>query len=62
MSSINIFDTSAQADRVDTRRSHLGPRGEARDCVPTPPKVWGGEVFLQKTNGVPGLTALEDVR
>lgn len=52
MSSIGIFETSAQADE-STRVASTWVREEKLEGIlPNPPKVTDGEVLLQKTNGV----------
>ena len=52
MSSIGIFETSAQADE-STRVASTWVREEKLDGIlPNPPKVTDGEVLVQKTNGV----------
>jgi hypothetical protein len=50
MSSIDFFDTSAQADE-STRVAAAWVREEKLDtALPNPPKVTGGEVIVEKTN------------
>jgi hypothetical protein len=50
MSSIDFFDTSAQADE-STRVAANWVREEKLDtALPNPPKVTGGEVIVEKTN------------
>jgi hypothetical protein len=50
MSSIDFFDTSAQADE-STRVAATWVREEKLDtALPNPPKVTGGEVIVEKTN------------
>jgi hypothetical protein len=52
MSSIGFFDTSAQADE-STRVASTWVREEKLDtALPHPPKVTGGEVIVEKTNGL----------
>lgn len=52
MSSIGIFETSAQADE-STRVASTWVREEKLEGIlPNPPKVTDGEVLVQKTNGV----------
>jgi hypothetical protein len=51
MSSIGLFDTPAQADE-STRVAATWVREEKLETVlPNPPKVSGGEVIVQRTNG-----------
>jgi hypothetical protein len=55
MSSVNFFDTSAQADE-STRVAANWVRDEKLDKVlPNAPRITGGEVIVHKTNGVPAL-------
>jgi hypothetical protein len=50
MSSIDFFDTSAQADE-STRVAATWVHEEKLDtALPNPPKVTGGEVIVEKTN------------
>jgi hypothetical protein len=52
MSSIGFFDTSAEAHE-STRVTATWLREEKLDtALPNPPKVTGGEVIVQKTNGL----------
>ena len=52
MSSITFFDTAAQADE-STRIAATWVREEQLEtALPNPPKVTGGEVVAQKTDGV----------
>jgi hypothetical protein len=51
MSSVNFFDTSAQADE-STRIVAEWLREEKLDSlVPNPPKITGGEVIVKEMNG-----------
>jgi hypothetical protein len=51
MSSIGLFDTSAQAEE-STRVAATWVREEKLDtALPNPPKITGGEVIVHKTNG-----------
>jgi hypothetical protein len=51
MSSIGLFETSAQADE-STRVASAWVREEKLEGIlPHPPKITGGEVLVQKTNG-----------
>jgi hypothetical protein len=55
MSSVNFFDTSAQADE-STRVAANWVRDEKLEkLLPNPPRITGGEVIVHKTNGVPAL-------
>ena len=50
MSSIDFFETSAQADE-STRVAATWVRDEKLEkALPNPPKITGGEVIVQKTN------------
>jgi hypothetical protein len=50
MSSIDYFDTSAQADE-STRIASTWVREEKLEtALPNPPRVTGGEVIVEKTN------------
>jgi hypothetical protein len=52
MSSIGFFDTSAQADE-STRVAATWVREEKLEtALPNPPRVTGGEVIVEKTNGL----------
>jgi hypothetical protein len=52
MSSIGLFDTSAQADE-STRVAATWVRDEKLEmALPNPPKITGGEVIVHKTNGI----------
>jgi hypothetical protein len=52
MSSIDFFETSAQADE-STRVAATWVRDEKLEkALPNPPKITGGEVIVQKTNGL----------
>jgi hypothetical protein len=52
MSSIGFFDTSAHADE-STRVAASWVRDEKLEtALPNPPKITGGEVIVQKTNGI----------
>jgi hypothetical protein len=55
MSSVNFFDTSAQADE-STRVASSWVRDEKLEkLLPNSPRITGGEVIVHKTNGVPAL-------
>ena len=52
MSSIDFFDTSVQADE-STRVAATWVREEKLEAaLPNPPKVTGGDVIVEKTNGL----------
>lgn len=52
MSSINFYDTSAEADE-STRVAATWVRDEKlEEALPNPPKITGGEVIVHKTNGL----------
>jgi hypothetical protein len=52
MSSIDFFDTSAQADESN-RVAAAWLREENLDAaLPNPPKITGGEVIVHKANGL----------
>jgi hypothetical protein len=52
MSSVNFFDTSAQAEE-STRVVADWLRSEKLETlVPNPPKITGGEVVVHETNGL----------
>ena len=52
MSSIDFFETSAQADE-STRVAATWVRDEKLEkALPNPPKITGGDVIVQKTNGL----------
>jgi hypothetical protein len=52
MSSIGFFDTPAQADE-STRVAASWVREEKLEtALPNPPRVTGGEVIVEKTNGL----------
>ena len=52
MSSIDLFETSAQADE-STRVAATWVREEKLEtALPNPPQVTGGEVIVHKTNGI----------
>jgi hypothetical protein len=52
MSSIDFFDTSVQADE-STRVAATWVRDERLEkALPNPPKVTGGEVIVERTNGL----------
>jgi len=52
MSSVGIFDNSAQADE-STRVTATWVREEKLEtALPNPPKITGGEVIVHKANGL----------
>jgi hypothetical protein len=52
MSSIDFFETSEQSDE-STRVAATWVRDEKLEkALPNPPKITGGEVIAQKTNGL----------
>ena len=52
MSSIDFFESSAQADE-STRVAATWVREEKLEtALPNPPKVTGGEVIVERTNGL----------
>jgi hypothetical protein len=52
MSSIDFFETSEQSDQ-STRVAATWVRDEKLEkALPNPPKITGGEVIVQKTNGL----------
>jgi hypothetical protein len=52
VSSIDFFDTSVQADE-STRVAATWVREEKLEtALPNPPKVTGGEVIAERTNGL----------
>jgi len=51
MSSINLFDTSAQADESNRVAATWLREERLETVLPNPPKVTGGEVIVHKTNG-----------
>jgi hypothetical protein len=52
MSSVDFFETSEQSDE-STRVAATWVREEKLDkALPNPPKITGGEVIIQKTNGL----------
>ena len=51
MSSINLFDTSAQADESNRVAATWLREEKLETVLPNPPKVTGGEVIVHKANG-----------
>ena len=55
MSSVGFFDTSAQADESTRVASNWVRDEKLERLLPNPPRITGGEVIVQKTNGVPAV-------
>jgi hypothetical protein len=51
MSSVNFFDTSAQADESTRVVAEWLREEKLESLVPNPPKITGGEVIVKETNG-----------
>jgi hypothetical protein len=51
MSSINFFDTSAQAEESSRVVANWLREEKLETAVPNPPKITGGEVIVHRTNG-----------
>ena len=51
MSSINFFDTSAQAEESSRVVANWLREEKLETLVPNAPKITGGEVIVQRTNG-----------
>jgi hypothetical protein len=51
MSSINFFDTSAQAEESSRVVAKWLREEKLGTLVPNAPKITGGEVIVQRTNG-----------
>jgi hypothetical protein len=51
MSSVNFFDTSAQADESTRVVAEWLREEKLESLVPNPPKITGGEVIVKKMNG-----------
>jgi hypothetical protein len=51
MSSVNFFDTSAQADESTRVVSEWLREEKLESLVPNPPKITGGEVIVKEMNG-----------
>ena len=49
MSSIGLFDTSAQADESTRVASNWVREQKLETALPNPPKITGGEVVVHKT-------------
>jgi hypothetical protein len=52
MSSIDFFNTSAEADESARVASSWVRDEKLETALPNPPKVTGGEVIVHKTNGL----------
>jgi hypothetical protein len=53
MSSVNFFDTSAQADESTRVVAEWLREEKLESLVPNPPKITGGEVLVKEMNGAP---------
>jgi hypothetical protein len=51
MSSVNFFDTSAQADESTRVVAEWLREEKLETLVPNPPKITGGEVIVKEMNG-----------
>jgi hypothetical protein len=51
MSSINFFDTSAQAEESSRVVANWLREEKLETVVPNPPRITGGEVIVHRTNG-----------
>jgi hypothetical protein len=51
MSSVNFFDTSAQADESSRVVANWLREEKLETLVPNPPKITGGKVIVQEMNG-----------
>jgi hypothetical protein len=51
MSSVNFFDTSAQADESTRVVANWLREEKLEAIVPNPPKITGGEVIVHEMNG-----------
>ena len=54
MSSIGLFDNSAQADESTRVAANWVREEKLETALPNPPKITGGEVIVHKTNGIVG--------
>jgi hypothetical protein len=52
MSSIDFFDTSVQADESNRVAATWVREEKLETALPNPPKVTGGEVIVERTNGL----------
>jgi hypothetical protein len=55
MSSVNFFDTSAQADESTRVVAEWLREEKLESLVPNPPKITGGEVIVKEMNGAARL-------
>ena len=53
MSSVNFFDTSAQAEESTRVVAEWLRDEKLESLVPNPPKITGGEVIVKEMNGAP---------
>jgi hypothetical protein len=53
MSSVNFFDTSAQADESTRVVAEWLREEKLETLVPNPPKITGGKVIVKEMNGAP---------
>jgi len=53
MSSVNFFDTSAQAEESTRIVAEWLREEKLEGLVPNPPKITGGEVIVKEMNGAP---------
>jgi len=53
MSSVNFFDTSAQADESTRVVAEWLREEKLESLVPNPPKITGGKVIVKEMNGAP---------
>jgi hypothetical protein len=51
MSSVNFFDTSAQAEESSRLVANWLREEKLESLVPNPPKITGGEVIVHEMNG-----------
>jgi hypothetical protein len=51
MSSVNFFDTSAQAEESTRVVANWLREEKLETLVPSPPKITGGEVIVHRSNG-----------
>jgi hypothetical protein len=52
MSSIDFFDTSVEADESNRVAATWVREEKLETALPNPPKVTGGEVIVERTNGL----------
>ena len=53
MSSVNFFDTSAQAEESTRVVAEWLREEKLESLVPNPPKITGGKVIVKEMNGAP---------